>query len=434
MRFCFEVLRFSLINAIRKPHLARRACVFLAVIAALFVLSACLENGLLRWVWCPLPVLYVVLHYGEPLRRQRLAHFFSRLRFWGYDGRLPVYWGQDIINKYIVLVRFRSTVPPTQWEKLKGDFEIFYKMPLYQMEQSRKDKRVMSVFFIKEELPHYIEWRDNLMEASARFAIGESYTGKVVWDASAMPHGLIGGSTGSGKTGLLRCIIHQAIKKHWNISVLDFKGGGDYTTVERYQDLAKDYGPFIISEAEEARQLLMGLTIEVKGRLAAFKEAGVSNIEEYNARGRERFVPWLLVVDEAAELLDVKPKDKAEKEMYSEIDHYLRTLARLSRAAGVHILMGFIRPSADVLDGQIKNNLLWRVCGYFSDPAASRIVLDSERATELPPEVKGRFIVGEEETQAYYLPVPPIAVEAGGGGEAEREPSAPASPAEQGTT
>ena len=151
--------------------------------------------------------------------------------------------------------------------------------------------------------------------------------------------------------------------------------------------------------------MLLALTIEVKGRLAAFKEADVSNIEEYNARGREQFVPWLLVVDEAAELLDVKPKDKAEKELYTEIDHYLRTLARLSRAAGVHILMGFIRPSADVLDGQIKNNLLWRVCGYFSDPAASRIVLDNDRATELPPEIKGRFIVRDEEVQAYYMPI-----------------------------
>ena len=149
------------------------------------------------------------------------------------------------------------------------------------------------------------------------------------------------------------------------------------------------------------------LTVEVKGRLACFKEAGVSNIDEYNARGREQFIPWLIVIDEAAEILDVKPKDKAEKELYADINQYLRTLARMSRAAGVHILMGFIRPSSEVLDGQIKNNLLWRVCGYFADPAAARIVLDNDRATELSPEIKGRFIVGKEETQAYYLPIPP---------------------------
>ena len=66
--------------------------------------------------------------------------------------------------------------------------------------------------------------------------------------------------------------------------------------------------------------------------------------------------------------------------------------------------MNVIRPSADVLDGQIKNNLLWRACGYFSDPSASRIVLDNDRATQLPTEIKGRFIVGDEETQVYYMP------------------------------
>lgn len=112
--------------------------------------------------------------------------------------------------------------------------------------------------------------------------------------------------------------------------------------------------------------------------------------------------------------------------MYAEIDHLLRTLARTSRAAGIHLILGFIRPSADLLDGQIKNNLLWRACGYFADPAASRIVLDNDKATELPPEVKGRFIIGEEETQVYYLPIPSQEDNGttGAGGEAERKPSA----------
>ena len=227
---------------------------------------------------------------------------------------------------------------------------------------------------------------------------------KIIWDATALPHGLLGGATSSGKINLLRCVIHQAILKRRNVQVFDFKGGGDFVSVEReaqkYRDLENGYGPFIISDPEEARQLLLALTVEVEGRSKKFKEAGVTNITEYNARGWDRFVPWLVVMDEAAELLDVKPKDKAEKELYAEIDHLLRKLARTSRAAGVHLLLGFIRPSADVLDGQIKNNLLWRVCGYFADPAASRIVLDNDKATELPPEVKGRFIIGKEETQA----------------------------------
>lgn len=292
------------------------------------------------------------------------------------------------------------------------------------MEQLQKDMRIMEVYLIKEVLPSFIKWEDTLMEPEDKFAIGESYTGKVIWDTSIYCHGLCAGATSVGKTNLLRCLIHQAILKKWNVQVLDFKNGGDYVSVEReaqkYRDLEVGYGPFIISDPEEARKLLLGLTIEIKGRLAAFKEVGVSNIYEYNASGRGYFVPWLLVIDEAAELLDVKAKDKAEKELYAEIDHYLRTLARMSRAAGVHILLGFIRPDANVLDGQVKNNLLWRACGYFADPAVSRIVLGNNKATELPPEIKGRFIIGEEETQAYYMPIPKVEARehAGTGGEA----------------
>ncbi len=271
--------------------------------------------------------------------------------------------------------------------------------------------RDTDIFLIQEELPKFIPWDDTYMEEGRRFAIGESYMGKVVWDVTKLPHGLFAGASSSGKTTLLRCIIHQAILKRWNVLVFDFKGGGDFNDVEqenaKYHDLEDGYGPFLVSDPEEAHQYLLALKIEAEGRLQKFKEVGVKDIDEYNAQEKDSFVPWLVVIDEAAEILDVKPTDKTEKERYIEINQFLRTLARMSRAAGIALLLGFIRPSADVLDGQIKNNLLFRCCGFFSDPAASRIVLDNDRATELPPEIKGRFIIGEEETQAYYLPTTP---------------------------
>ena len=377
-------------------------------------------QAVMHWIW--LPVLLVLVLAIKSIPKYRRQWFFTSIGFRGYDGKFPRYIGRYNVNVYLKKLRFKSRIPFTEWEKAKPDIEMFYKRKIYKVEQSKEDIRIMDIYLIQEALPSFIRWEDSFIEAGDKFAIGEGYTGKMIWDTSALPHGLIAGASSAGKSNLLRCAIHQAILKRWNVQVLDFKGGGDFVSVEReaqkYRDLESGYGPFIISDPEEARQVLLALTIEVKGRVGKFKEAGVSNITEYNASGRGFFVPWLLVIDEAAELLDVKPRNKAEKEMYAEIDHNLRTLARTSRAAGVHLLLGFIRPSADVLDGQIKNNLLWRVCGYFADPAASRIVLDNDRATELPPEFKGRFIIGEEETQAYYLPVPEM--EAGVGGEAER--------------
>ena len=360
----------------------------------------------MRWLW-PLLALSVGLVLAS-ITRQRLQTFFQQIDLRGADGKLPRRVSVAKISPYLKRVTFKSKVTLPQWEKAKGDLEQFFGQRIYSIEQHRKDVRKVDIFLVQEELPNLIPWDDKYMVERRKFAVGEGYKGPVVWDATVMPHGLVAGATGGGKTVLLRCIIHQAIQKKFNVTVLDFKGGGDYASVEReaakYRDLEKGYGSIVLSDPVEADKLLTALNVEVRGRADAFKKAGVANIDEYNALGGYLFVPWLLVIDEAAEILDVKPADKAEKELYTRINQSLRTLARTSRAAGVHILMGFIRPDANVLDGQIKNNLLWRVCGYFADPAASRIALDNDKATGLPPEVKGRFIIGEDETQAYYLP------------------------------
>lgn len=367
----------------------------------------------LRWLWIPLLLSLVAAIISIP--GYRLRNFFASVHLRGCDGKLPRCKTRVTVNCYLKKITFKSRIPLVEWEKAKADIKLFYKRKIYAMEQSRKDLRMIDIFFIEQELPSFIPWDDSYMVDGRRFAVGESYKGQVVWDAVSLSHGLIAGASGGGKTVLLRSIIHQAIQKKFNVTILDFKGGGDYAGEEqealKYQDLEKGYGPVLISDPEETRQLLLALILEVKGRMEHFKKLGVTNIDEYNKVGRGHFVPWLLVVDEAAEILDVKPTEKAQKELYAEINQSFRTLARMSRAAGVHILMGFIRPSSDVLDGQIKNNLLWRVCAYFQDPAAARIVLDNDKATELPPEIKGRFIAGDEEMQAYYLPIPPVTTE-----------------------
>ena len=364
-------------------------------------------SAIFRWLWLPLVLTFVAVLLSIP--RHRLHKFFDSIGFRGYDGKLPRHTKTSTVTPYLKKLRFRTTVPFIEWDKAKPTLEMFFKKRIYTIEQNRKDVRMIEIQLIQEELPNFLLWEDKFMLDGSKFAIGESYRGREIWDAATLPHGLIAGATGGGKTALLRCIIHQTIFKCWNVTVLDFKGGGDYIQEEReaqkYRDLEDGYGPFLISDPVKARDWLLALTIEAKSRMDTFKAAEVSNIDEYNTSGKGCFVPWLLVIDEAAEIFDVKPVTKADKELYAEINQSLRTLARLSRAAGVHILMGFIRPSADVLDGQIKNNLLWRVSGYFADPAASRIVLDNDKATELPPEIKGRFVIGQEETQAYYLPV-----------------------------
>jgi len=413
-----KTLWHALKGLCRRPYTLRKLNIFAAVVLVLYVLSHIFagqtENMMLtfcvRWAWVPLSVLFLIIRHGEIITRSRYKKFFKSKNIVGFNGKLPTYIKTVAFNRYLKKICFKSRVPLCEWTKNIPCLEMFYKKKIHKIENPKEAITNTDIYVIEELLPDYILWSDEFMMNGRQFSIGEGYMGQTVWDASSLAHGIVAGATGGGKTALLRCIIHQAILKKFNIEIFDFKQGGDFVQSEqeyrKYKDFEAGYGPMVTAEPKEACDILVSLLVEVRYRLEKFKEAGVTNIDEFNALGWNQFIPWLLVFDEAAEILDVKPKDKIEKELYIEIDQTLRTLARISRAAGVHILLGIIRPSHDVIDGQIKNNLLWRACGYFADSAASKIVLENDRATELPPNVKGRFLIGDDEVQAYYLPLP----------------------------
>ena len=391
---------------LRGPHTIKNVSIFLLVMLALGTVSdasadmveSVMLSRILYFAWLPLSLLFLIFRHGEVIKRWKMWLFFrsKSVKLEGFDERPPKYQGTEVVNSYLERVRFRSRIHAKVWEKKIPDLEMFFLSKIHKIKTLADDIRIIDLYIVKKNLPEFIPWDDSLMVPGRRFAVGEGYEGQVLWDTTAMPHGLVAGATGSGKTALVRCILHQAVQKGFRLAVLDFKGGWDFA----------GFGGTVISRPEEARDMLAMLLSEIRSRLAEFKKLGVSNLDEYNALGLDHYFPFLLAIDEAAEVFDVKPRDKADKELYTDIDQILRTLARMSRAAGVHILVGIIRPDHNVLDGQIKNNLLFRACGYFSDPAASRIVLDSDKATELPPDVKGRFVIGEEEVQAYFFPVP----------------------------
>ena len=108
----------------------------------------------------------------------------------------------------------------------------------------------------------------------------------------------------------------------------------------------------------------------------------------------------LIFIDELAELLKTR-----DKELSHVLNDSLETLTRLSRSAGVHLIMGIQRPDSTVISGQIKNNVSYRVCGRFVDKEPSRIMLSSDIASTLP-NIKGRFIVKDNdfyEVQCFYF-------------------------------
>lgn len=104
-----------------------------------------------------------------------------------------------------------------------------------------------------------------------------------------------------------------------------------------------------------------------------------------------------------AELLDRTGRSKEDKERLNQIENRLATLARLGRAFGIHLILATQRPDANILPGQIKNNMDFRVCGR-ADSILSGIILDNSSAAEqIPKDARGRFITGDGTVFQGYL-------------------------------
>lgn len=131
------------------------------------------------------------------------------------------------------------------------------------------------------------------------------------------------------------------------------------------------------------------------------------SIDVYNRYNPDNKLPRILVAcDELGQLTDAGGESKANKEEVAAIVGKLSTLARLGRAFGIHLLLATQRPDANVVPGQIKNNLDIRVCGR-ADLVLSQIIMDNGSANDLPKDIPGRFIAnlgGGTIFQGYMLP------------------------------
>jgi len=247
-------------------------------------------------------------------------------------------------------------------------------------------------------LPDYIEWRpEYLSEKEMEIVLGKSVSRMVTVDMNVIPHILIGGSTGSGKTVLFKNIIMQCLSHGASIHLGDFKGGIDFTDdVWRKCDFMCNSWHF--------REMLKQEVAELEARKAELYRAGCANISEYNRKIRNTYRHIVIACDEIVDLLDTSGVvDKESKEFVKEVTGYLSTIARQGRAFGIHLILGTQRPSADMIPGQIRSNIDCRICGR-ADHVLSQIVLDNtSAATEIPKTGRGRFIMSDGTVfQGFY--------------------------------
>ena len=145
------------------------------------------------------------------------------------------------------------------------------------------------------------------------------------------------------------------------------------------------------------------LVDELERRKVLFKQSDCPNIDSYNHQTGARLCRMVFACDEVAEVLDKTGLDKAGKELVAQIESKLSTIARQGRAFGIHLILATQRPDANILSGQIRNNIDCRVCGR-ADNVLSQIILDSTAASEqILKDAQGRFIMHDGTVFQGYL-------------------------------
>ncbi|MGQ9553148.1 MAG: DNA translocase FtsK 4TM domain-containing protein [Anaerolineae bacterium] len=209
-------------------------------------------------------------------------------------------------------------------------------------------------------------------------ALGRDISGRpVVGDLARMPHLLMAGATGSGKSVCIGAIITCLLARNTPLSLRLVLIDPKRVELATYSGLPHVVGK-VFSDAEEAIGALKWATREMDRRYAIFSEAGVRDIKGYNSRmEREQGQPLpriVIIIDELADLMMRGP---------DEVERSLCRLAQMARATGIHLVVATQRPSVDVLTGLIKANFPARIAFAVSQMVDSRVVLDTPGAERL---------------------------------------------------
>lgn len=240
-------------------------------------------------------------------------------------------------------------------------------------------------------------------ESKLAVALGLDVAGKpVVADIGKMPHVLIAGQTGSGKSvginSFLATILLRAAPSEVKLILVDPKR----VELTGYNGIPHLLSPVIV-EPEKVVSALRWVVSEMDRRYKLFAEAGSRNISSYNEMSGFQALPYIvLVIDELADIMLFAP---------AEVEDAVTRIAQMSRATGIHMVLATQRPSVDVITGLIKANIPSRIAFAVSSQVDSRVILDGQGAEKLlgrgdmlylPPEqakpmrIQGAFVSDKE--------------------------------------
>lgn len=377
----------------------------LALLAPVSQITSFPRNSLLTllpyYIFLDILLALMLVFLFSDLRRISTLYSFSTIGFYNTCGACP--WlvhrsTSDGVTTYIFQCRGLSL---DYWLEHQKDLDSAFDCHILSIGYTDGSDNLFEVKFVpaKGALPTKIS-APMFSDEDFVVKLGLSYAGEYNINFNDLPHMLIAGATGGGKTILCRWIVYQLVSKGATTYLIDQKGYVDY------RDLREDCR--CLDSNEKILDGLQSVVDEISQRMELCRLSGVSKISDYNQlMGVEPQPPIFIVIDEANCLLDPTGKSKAEKDFIQEIVQHLLTITRLGRAAHVHLICICQRSDVNSIPGALKANMEIRITSHCADKESSMTILGTGDAANLP-KIPGRFLSSDgTEFQAYNFSCPP---------------------------
>ena len=343
--------------------------------------------------------IILLIYIGAPLNATSINEGLWRIGLTNHAGESPLILNKHKIQNHRIIMEFYSNgIPYSEWEDQQDKIEAVLNVHIVKFEEGKNKKHmILHTVSGNHKLPLYVYWKkEYLSNNDFELILGQGMLNLETVNLAKIPHILIGGSTGSGKSILLKLLMMQCIAKGAKVYIADFKGGVDFSPIWHQKCR------IIISELE-LLNVLTETVEELEKRKTILHESSCANIGEYNKKHEKKLERIIFACDEVAEVLDKTGLSKDSKELIAQIEAKLSIIARQGRAFGIHLILATQRPDANILSGQIRNNIDYRICGR-ADNVLSQIILDNtDAADRIPKDSQGLFINHEKTLFQSFL-------------------------------
>lgn len=309
------------------------------------------------------------------------------------SGNFPAFISNTPIDdsSYRLSLSHRG-IPKKEFEKAKDTIEASLQIYIDHYSESRSNGTV-DIYYSHSDISKIVPFDLSDAPAQYRFIVGHRRGGAVIESLSGVPHLLVAGESGGGKSTFLRQLICTFYFKNpdCELTLIDLKGGLEFQIFERLKRA------HVVGNLKSAVHVLERMEQLLESRMTLLRANDCKDIDEYlvlppNKRkttsdlmGRR-----VIVVDEIAEIF-LSGAGSSTKEI-QRARAALSRIARQGRAVGIHLVAATQRPDSKALDPQVKMNLPGILCFSVPNDASSINVLGNGRATDLPPDIKGRAI------------------------------------------